>query len=104
MRDMVNAGYLDMERLAELDTLELENALNIQLMTMVGGSLNKEIEYLMRKGYEGAGADAMERCTLILKRLREGVKVLKNNSNALEAFRLQTELWLLNVFVAFTHC
>ncbi|MGG1940444.1 DISARM system helicase DrmA [Paenibacillus polymyxa] len=88
MRDMVSAGYLDMERLAELDTLELENALNI-LIDDYGRWITEQKDRIANSaiGYEGAGADAMERCTLILKRLREGVKVLKNNSNALEAFR-----------------
>ncbi|KRE47421.1 helicase [Paenibacillus sp. Soil522] len=88
MREMVDSGYLDMDRLAELDSKELESALNI-LTNDYSKWIHEQRERIANSviGYEKAGADAMDRCDLILDRLREGIAVLISNSKALEAFR-----------------
>lgn len=88
MREMVESGYLDMELLAELDNTDLEIALNI-LANDYAEWINEQRERIVNSvvGYEESGADAMDRCDQILERLREGIAVLKSNSQALEAFR-----------------
>ncbi|MFC3767677.1 DISARM system helicase DrmA [Paenibacillus sp. GCM10012303] len=88
MREMVESGYLDMELLAELDGKDLESALNI-LANDYGVWIHEQRERIANsvKGYEESGVDAMDRCDLILERLREGIAVLKSNSLALDAFR-----------------
>ena len=91
MRRMTEEGYLDMERLAELERADLVDALSIltdDYSTWIG-------EQRDRIGNEVAGHDdqaeaALSRCEEILERLREGLDVLsdENDDKALRAFRL----------------
>jgi len=90
LKNMLNEGYLDMQRLAEMDRTELVAALNV--MTQDYAAWIKE--QLKRVGVDVHGHDAaamraVESCELINKRLEEGIAVLADESNddALDAFR-----------------
>ena len=88
MQKMVNEGYLDMEVLASLDVNDLQSALSIltedyklwidEQKLKVGSdpTLDKD-----------TALDLMDRAEEMCLRLEEGIKVLVNNSQALEAFR-----------------
>lgn len=92
MREMVESGYLDMELLADLESNDLENALNILINdydTWIREQRKRIVDSV--KGYEKSGADAMDSCDHILGRLREGIAVLKSNPLALKAFRFANQ-------------
>ena len=88
MKKMVERGWLDMRSLADLDKIELEQA----LLTLVDdyaawiddqrARVGKEIN-----GYDDPSNDALDRCKTTLERLRAGLKVLLAEPKALEAFR-----------------
>lgn len=88
MKQMIIEGFLDMERLAQLDRNELTAALNILTDDYAAwineqrGRIGEEI-----KGYDQAATVAIDRCQEVLERLREGVLVLGSDDKALEAFR-----------------
>lgn len=92
MKRMVEEGFLDMERLAELDKEGLVAALSIltndyqdwitEQKQRVGGDV---------VGYDDAATKAMIRCEEVLKRLREGIAVLAANENAIKAFRFANQ-------------
>lgn len=92
MRRMIEDGLLDMERLAELATLEKRAELIAGLKVLTDdyagwiaenrGTIGSEVV-----GYDTQATEAMERCTLILERLQEGIEVLATNDRALAAFR-----------------
>lgn len=89
MRRMIEEGYLDMERLAELERGELVEALSI-LTDDYGAWI---AEQRTRIGIDVVEHDdqaelALGRCETILERLKEGLSVLESNDEALEAFRL----------------
>jgi hypothetical protein len=91
MREMVDQGYLDMIELAELERPTLIEALSM----LTDDYANWISEQCDRIGAEVVGHDvqakaALERCTEILERLREGLEVLgdETDDKALEAFRL----------------
>ena len=90
LKTMVNDGYLDMSRLAEMDRSELISALTL-MTDDYGAWIN---EQLARIGVDVNGHDdsanrAMARCKEINERLKEGIKVLADdrNEHALKAFR-----------------
>jgi hypothetical protein len=88
MRKMTKDGYLDMQRLAELDRNELVAALKI----LTDDYALWISEQRHRVGKDVVGCDdvantALVRCAQILKRLEEGIHVLNTDMNALEAFR-----------------
>jgi hypothetical protein len=88
MRRMTDEGYLDMERLAGLERDEL-----VAGLTILTGDYSDWIDEQRRRigtevrGYDQVATEAMQRCELNLKRLREGVAVLASDDHALEAFR-----------------
>ena len=89
MRRMIKEGYLDMERLAELERGELVEALSI-LTDDYAAWITEQRD---RIGADVVGHDdqaelAIGRCEKILARLREGLSVLESNDDALDAFRL----------------
>ncbi|WP_081503952.1 DISARM system helicase DrmA [Alicyclobacillus hesperidum] len=88
MRRLVNEGYLDMEQLANLEIDQLINALTIltddyrewiaEQRARIGTAV---------RGYDESAKEAMDRCEIVLCRLRDGIEVLASNDKALEAFR-----------------
>jgi hypothetical protein len=88
MRRMVDRGWLDMLSLADLDKVDLEEALR----TLVDDYAAWIDDQRMRVGKEITGYDspaneALDRCKTTLERLRAGLKVLLSDAKALEAFR-----------------
>ena len=86
---MIEEGYLDMERLAELERGELVEVLSI-LTDDYAAWITEQRD---RIGADVVGHDdqaelAIGRCEKILARLREGLSVLESNDDALDAFRL----------------
>jgi len=90
MRKMIDMGYLDMFKLAAMSQSELIQALN-----MLTDDYDKWIQEQRARvpesirGYEKSANEALGRCELVLKRLREGISILgsKKYEHALEAFR-----------------
>ena len=88
MKKMVEQGFLDMEKLAQLERSELISTLSILIddyaawideqKARIGNDVN---------GYDISANDVVDRCGEILERLREGISVLGSDDNALEAFR-----------------
>ena len=92
MRRMIEDGLLDMERLAELATPEKRDELIAGLKVLTDDYAEWIAENWKAIGSEVVGYDlpatkAMERCNLILERLREGIDVLAADDRALTAFR-----------------
>lgn len=92
MRRMIEDGLLDMERLAELATPEKRDELIAGLKVLTDDYAEWITENWKAIGSEVVGYDlpatkAMERCNLILERLREGIDVLAADDRALTAFR-----------------
>ncbi len=92
MRRMIEDGLLDMERLAELATPEKRDELIAGLKVLTDDYAEWIAENWKAIGSEVVGYDlpatkAMERCNLILERLREGIDVLEADDRALTAFR-----------------
>lgn len=88
MREMVNEGLLDMQRLANLDKDELIAALSL-LTTDYAAWIQ---EQRARIGTEVVGHDiqadrALDRCQEVLERLRQGIATLRSDEKALAAFR-----------------
>jgi len=85
---MVQEGFLDMRRLAEMDRGDLISALSLltdDYETWIGeqrARIGREVV-----GYDNAGRQAMDRCDEVLKRLREGIAMLEKNDKAFAAFR-----------------
>ncbi len=91
MRRMIEEGLLDMERLAELATPEKRDELIAGLKVLTDDYAEWIAENWKAIGSEVVGYDlpatkAMERCNLILERLREGIDVLAADDRALTAF------------------
>lgn len=92
MRRMIEDGLLDMEWLAELATPEKRDELFAGLKVLTDDyaewiAENRNAIGSEVVGYDIPALDAMDRCTLILERLREGVDVLAADDRALAAFR-----------------
>src|SRR5690606_3349877 len=88
MREMIERGWLDMKRLAEMDEAELREALG----TLTDDYAAWIEEQRRRIGTEITGCDDEARRVLALcerahERLEEGVRVLLNDDKALAAFR-----------------
>ncbi len=90
MREMVNHGFLDMARLAEMDRPALVKAL-----TILADDYKAWIEEQRSRikadaaGFEKPANSALERCSDIQRRLDQGIRVLasQGDQTALEAFR-----------------
>lgn len=92
MRRMIENGLLDMEQLAELATPEKRDELVTGLNVLTDDYAEWIAEHRNAIGSEVVGYDipateAMDRCNLILERLREGIEVLASDDRALAAFR-----------------
>ncbi|MFH0725776.1 MAG: DISARM system helicase DrmA [Pseudomonadota bacterium] len=88
MRRMIEEGFLDMERLAELEKEELVAGLKV--ITNDYASWISEGRALVGSGmigYEITATKTMDRCALVLERLKEGIDVLATDDRALAAFR-----------------
>lgn len=96
MRRMIEDGLFDMERLAELATPEKRDELVAGLKVLtndyaewIAGNRNAIGSEVV--GYDIPALDAMDRCTLILERLRDGIDVLAADDRALAAFRFANQ-------------
>ncbi|WP_031431996.1 DISARM system helicase DrmA [Methylomicrobium agile] len=92
MRRMIEDGLLDMERLAELATPEMRDELVAGLKVLTDDyaewiAENRNAIGSEVVGYDIPATEAIDRCNLILERLREGIDVLAANDRALAAFR-----------------
>jgi hypothetical protein len=92
MRRMIEDGLLDMERLADLATPEKRDELVAGLKVLTEDyagwiAENRNTIGSQVVGYKIPATEAMNRCNLILERLREGVDVLAADDRALAAFR-----------------
>lgn len=92
MRQMIEDGLLDMERLAELATPEKRDELVTGLKVLTDAyaewiTENRNAIGSEVVGYDIPATEAMDRCNLILERLREGIGVLASDDRALAAFR-----------------
>lgn len=88
MRRMIADGLLDMERLADLERDELIAGLKV--LTDDYADWISEGRSLVGSGsfgYDATATETMERCALVLERLKEGIEVLAVNDRALAAFR-----------------
>jgi len=92
MRRMITDGLLDMGRLGELAVPEKRDELVAGLQVLT----DDYAEWIVEKrnaidreavGYDIPANEAMDRCHLILERLREGIEVLATDDRALAAFR-----------------
>jgi hypothetical protein len=88
MRQLVDNGSFDMERLASLSRPELVIALRI-LTDDYAAWIQEQtgriaVEFAT---FADAATETVARCTQVLQRLREGIEVLEDNDHALEAFR-----------------
>lgn len=96
MRRMIEDGLLDMERLAELATPEKRDELVAGLKVLTDDyaewiAENRNAIGSQVVGYDIPATEAMNRCNLILERLREGVDVLEADDRALAAFRFANQ-------------
>lgn len=88
MKEMVESGLLDMQRLATLDIDPLIDALNL-LTKDYAAWIDEQrarigIDVL---GYDAPARQAMDRCQEIHTRLQQGIDTLKSDEKALAAFR-----------------
>jgi len=88
MRRMIEEGLLDMERLAEIDQDALTAGLRV-LTEDYAVWIEERQELIGRdvRGHDGAATEAMDRCALVLERLKEGIDILGSDDRALKAFR-----------------
>ncbi|MFD0666096.1 DISARM system helicase DrmA [Ramlibacter sp. MAHUQ-53] len=88
MKDMVSSGLLDMQRLASLDIVELVDGLSLltkdyaEWIAEQRSRIGKDVV-----GYDAQALKAMARCEEIQSRLQQGIDTLRNDRNALAAFR-----------------
>lgn len=88
MKQMVESGLLDMQRLATLEVTELVDALNVLTKDYAAwiaeqrGRIGEDVV-----GYDTQAAQALDRCQAIQMRLQQGIDTLKNDTKALMAFR-----------------
>lgn len=88
MREMVESGLLDMQRLATLDVTELADALSLltkDYAAWIAEQRTRIGEDVI--GYDTQAGQAMDRCQEIQTRLQQGIDTLKNDEKALAAFR-----------------
>lgn len=88
MKEMVESGLLDMQRLATLEVTALVEALNVltkdyaawiaEQYTRIGKDVT---------GYDTQAGQALDQCQEIQKRLQQGIDTLKSDEKALAAFR-----------------
>lgn len=88
MKQMVESGLLDMQRLATLEVTELVDALNV-LTKDYAAWIAEQRERIGEDvvGYDTQATQALDRCQAIQMRLQQGIDTLKNDGKALAAFR-----------------
>lgn len=88
MRRLVDQGWLDMSKLAELPPDALKAALSclIDDYAVWIGQQSKRLGSEI-KDFDAPGKDVIARCEETLRRLREGMQTLLADADALEAFR-----------------
>ncbi|MDF9828606.1 hypothetical protein M2447_002733 [Ereboglobus sp. PH5-10] len=88
MRQLVERGTFDMERLASMSRPELVAALSV-MSDDYDAWIAEQRKRIPQEfsAYTDAATDAMRRCEKILERLREGINVLQSDNDALDAFR-----------------
>jgi hypothetical protein len=96
MRQMVDEGLLDMQRLAEMEVEELAQTLSVltddyavwieEQRNRIGSDV---------KGFDDVAHQTVERCSEVLLRLREGIDVLGSNEQALQAFQFANNVMAL---------
>ncbi len=88
MREMIDENYLDMEKLATMESEKLSVVLHIltddydRWIAEQESIIDNELD-----GHEKIARDTIARCSEIALRLKEGINVLATNEDALEAFR-----------------
>lgn len=91
LRELRTHGWLDMEKLA--DPAELSDDELLAALTVLTGDYedwiaeNRAAIGVTVEGYDAQAQEAMERCELILERLKEGISTLRLNTGAMSAFR-----------------
>lgn len=88
LRRMVQEGFLDMQRLAEMDRSDLGSALSLltdDYEAWIGEQRARIGTDVV--GYDSTAGQALDRCEEVLNRLREGIAVLEKDDKALAAFR-----------------
>lgn len=92
MRRMVDEGFLDMEVLAGLELPELVDGLSI-LTDDYQAWISEQRARIGADviGYDDVANQAMDQCTAILLRLREGISAIESNEFALKAFRFANQ-------------
>lgn len=88
MKQMVESGLLDMQRLTALDVAELVDALNV--LTKDYAAWIAEQSFRIGAdvvGHDTQAVQALDRCQDIQTRLQQGIDTLKNDGKALAAFR-----------------
>lgn len=88
MKQMVESGLLDMQRLATLGVDELVAALNVLTNDYTAWIAEQRVrigEDVV--GYDTSAAQALDRCQDIQRRLQQGIDTLKSDEKALAAFR-----------------
>lgn len=88
MQRMIDEGWLDMSRLAEMEPDALRDALGC-LIDDYAVWINEQKTRLGSEivGFDDPGKDVIARCEEIQIRLREGMETLFTDANALNAFR-----------------
>jgi hypothetical protein len=85
---MVDEGFLDMEVLSELAQDKLVEGLSILTDDYESWIVEQRARIGVDVvGYDDAATNAMDRCSEILLRLREGIAAVGSNEHALQAFR-----------------
>lgn len=88
MKEMVESGLLDMQRLATLGVDELVAALNVLTKDYAAWIAEQRVRIGKDVvGYDTSAAQALDRCKEIQARLQQGIDTLKNDEKALAAFR-----------------
>ena len=88
MKRLASDGSLDMSRLAEMERADLVAVLD-ELANDYAAWIDEQRKRIGNdvQGYNSSATAALDRCVTTLARIREGIKVLKSDDAALEAFR-----------------
>ena len=92
MRRMVDEGWLDMTRLAEMEPDALREAILCLIDDYAVWIAEQKVRLGTEiTGFDDPGNDIIARCEEILRRLREGLDTLFADPKALEAFRFANQ-------------
>lgn len=88
MRRMFDDGFLDMKKLAAMENAELIAGLNVladDYSAWIGEQRNRIGKDVV--GCDATAKAALDHCSEILNRLREGISILSTDEKAMKAFR-----------------